>query len=232
MDTDAFEGHLRPRPSASRPLFGVTILVVEDSRYASEGLRLLSLRSGARIRRADSLTAARRHLAVYHPTVAIVDLGLPDGSGLDLLSELSATVPRIPVRLGLSGDEGAATAVRAAGADGFLAKPVESLASFQAAILEHLPRDLHPAGPRAISGDIVRPDELAFREDLAHAVKLLYLERPPVGYLRPFLRGVARAAGDDDLDILASEIPPSLTPIARQTLRRRLTARMDLLKAV
>jgi DNA-binding response OmpR family regulator len=68
-----------------QPLAGLTILAVEDSRFASEALRLMCLRSDARLRRADSLEQADRHLSVYRPDVVIVDLGLPDGNGADLI---------------------------------------------------------------------------------------------------------------------------------------------------
>ncbi|MDG1868398.1 MAG: response regulator, partial [Yoonia sp.] len=91
-------------PTARRPLLGLTVLVLEDSRFACEAVRLLCLRSGARIRRADSLEHARKHLTVYRPTVLIVDVGLPDGSGLDLINDLSSASPRIDVILGTSGD--------------------------------------------------------------------------------------------------------------------------------
>ena len=49
-------------PRIDRPLFGLTVLVVEDSKFACEAIRLLSLRSGARIRRADCLQSAQCHL--------------------------------------------------------------------------------------------------------------------------------------------------------------------------
>ena len=74
------------RPTAEHPLAGLTVLVVEDSRYACEAMRLLCQHSGARLRRADSLAAAARHLRVYRPDVLIVDLGLPDGPGEALIA--------------------------------------------------------------------------------------------------------------------------------------------------
>ncbi|MEL7345922.1 MAG: response regulator, partial [Pseudomonadota bacterium] len=76
-------------PTAEKPLLGQTLLVVEDSRFSCEAVRLLCLRSGARIRRADSIRSARRHLRTYRPSIILVDIGLPDGSGLDLIHELN-----------------------------------------------------------------------------------------------------------------------------------------------
>ena len=79
----------RHRPAA-RPFLGLRLLLVEDSRFAAEAVRLMCLKSGARLRRADSLAAAHRHLAAYVPAVTIVDLGLPDGPGESLIAELAA----------------------------------------------------------------------------------------------------------------------------------------------
>ena len=151
---DSPDGHpLGRTPTASLPLLGLTVLAVEDSRFASEALRLLCQRSGARLRRADSLAAARRHLRVYRPGCLIVDMGLPDGSGADLLAEAGAASPRVDILLAMSGDPGAEDAARAAGTDAFLAKPIVSLAAFQATILACMPPDRRPPGPRLAADD-------------------------------------------------------------------------------
>ena len=126
---------LTPTPTALRPLLGLTILVVEDSRYACYAMRLLCLRSGARIRRADCLRSARRHLQVYRSSVVIIDLGLPDGSGAELIHECANADPRIPAILGNSGDDMNEAVSLAADADGFLSKPLAALAEFQTSIL-------------------------------------------------------------------------------------------------
>ncbi|PSL21948.1 response regulator [Shimia abyssi] len=193
--------HPMTAPTAQRPLLGMTILVVEDSRFACEALRLMCLRSGARIRHADCLASARRHLQIYRPTVAIIDLGLPDGSGIDLIKELAQAAPRVDVILGMSGDDFADTAVDAAGADGFLAKPIASLAGFQQAILRHLPPERRPTGPRIVNDERISPDPVAYRDDLVHAADALQedSEENTIDYVTQFLGGIARSAQDTSL---------------------------------
>lgn len=224
----------KPRPTAQRPLLGLTVLVVEDSRFASEALRLLCLRSGARIRRADSIASAERHLTVYRPTVAIVDIGLPDGSGLDLIRQLDHARPRVTALLGTSGNEPdeAARAVEAAGGDGFLPKPLESLAAFQTHILGHLPVEMHPTRPRRADTSEVLPDALAYREDLSHAAALLGGEKPPVGYLRPFLIGIARVARDEVLEARVQGLAEDMNGRDLQELQAMLSERIARVEAV
>lgn len=195
-------------PTARRPLLGMTVLAIEDSRYASEALRLLCLRSGARIRRADSLEHARRHLAVYRPTVLMVDVGLPDGSGLELIESVARSTPRIDVILGISGDSNMRDAVITAGADGFLDKPISSLGAFQSAILEHLPQDRQPPGPRILNDEEVNPDLIAYHDDLTHVAHVLRGQEDDtsIDYVTQFLGGVARSARDDELDKAVREL--------------------------
>lgn len=224
-----------PIPSARRPFLGLTILVVEDSRYASEALRLLCLKSGARIRRADSLRTARRHLSVYRPTVLLVDLGLPDGCGGTLLQEAAAAQPPVPARLGMSADPSRAAEALAAGADGFLEKPIASLATFQAAVLERLPDRAPPACDEPPAEEL-RPDPAIYRDDLATAAEIIggEMEEAELDYLVQFLSGVARSAGDAPLrlatDALAQarrEGRPRRNDLARLAglVQERLTER-------
>ena len=199
------------QPTPTRPLLGLTILVVEDSRFACEAMRLLCLRSGARIRRADCLKSARRHLQTYRPSVIIVDLGLPDGSGVDLIAELTGAVPRVSVILGTSGDDFAETAAIAAGADGFLSKPVSSLAGFQHEVLSRLPQDRQPVGPRIITDEEIQPDHMAYQDDMAHVADVLndQNDEQVLDYVAQFVGGVARSAQDSVLADAAARLAQS-----------------------
>ncbi|MBM7068090.1 response regulator [Actibacterium sp. 188UL27-1] len=189
------------KPTSDRPLLGSTVLVVEDSRFACEAMRLLCLRSGARIRRADCLASAARHLKTYRPTAIIVDMGLPDGSGLDLIGELAHAESRVPVILGTSGDPEMEPVAREAGADGFLTKPITGLAPFQQAILEHLPPTSRPQGLRQVSTEEINPDPIALRDDLAHVADILSggSDDNTLDYVAQFLASLAYSATDDHL---------------------------------
>lgn len=221
-----------PQAAADRPLAGITVLAVEDSRLASEALRLMCHRSGARLRRADCLEVARRHLAVYRPTVALIDIGLPDGSGCDLIGALARARPRVPLILGCSGDSGLGPLALRAGADGFMAKPVESLHAFQTCIAKGLRRGAVPDSPDRAT---VIPDPLALRDDLHQAMRLLERDGAalPRDYIARFLHGIAVCTHDDALaraaltlrqvDAAAADTSDALPPL-RQFLRARLAA--------
>lgn len=196
-------------PPGSSPFAGLTALLVEDSRFASEGLRLMWRRGGGRFRRAETLALARMHWQTYRPDVVIVDLGLPDGRGEDLIRELASGTGdrgwgRPALILGLSGDPDGRDAAMAAGACAFLEKPLTSFAQLQLLIERHLPRAL---AARASEGEdgatqaAPATDGLGLRDDIILAHKLL---RQPVSdgtrrYIAGFLTGLARIAGDDDL---------------------------------
>jgi len=200
---------LQTSPTAARPLLGLTILVVEDSRYSCDALRLLCLRSGARIRRADCIASAHRHLQVYRPSVILVDVGLPDGSGIDLIAELAEVTPRINIILGLSGDDTMEKPALAAGADGFFAKPIENISTFQETILAHLPPERRPLGPRPLQDSIVRPDPVSYNDDLTHVASLINdasQNGRTLSYIAQFVTGVAKSARDEALENAGREL--------------------------
>jgi len=218
--------------SDQRPLRGLTVLVVEDSRFACDALRLLCQRSGARLRRAETLHAARAHLKVYRPDVVIVDLGLPDGRGESLIRNLALQVPRPAVILGSSGDPAGRAAALAAGAAGFLEKPIASLAAFQAALLHHLPDwATRVTAPTPPPGDPPPGDPLALRDDLARAADLIAAapDRSQRRYLTGFLAGLARSTHDAALEQAAAGLEDGAQGLAAVAglLSHRLARRAD-----
>lgn len=212
------------RPSPQRPLLGLMILVVDDSRFTCETLRLMCHRSGARIRRAESLASARRHLAAYRPSIAVIDVGLPDGSGLDLVAELADVEGRIDGIIVLSGDPLHQDDALNAGADVFLAKPIRSLEAFQKMILGHLPQNFGPE-PAATDHDEVDPDIIALRDDLTELADLLRSDGAEVrrDYVSAHLQGLGQSARDDELVRLAGLNVPEAE------LARLVETRRDLL---
>jgi CheY-like chemotaxis protein len=219
-------GFLMPTQANSSNLLlqGVTVLVVEDSRYACEALRLMCQRAGARLRRADTLQAARGHLRVYRPDVVIIDLGLPDGRGEALIRDLVLGQRRPMVILGTSGNPAGRGLALAAGADGFLDKPLESFASFCRTLRQHLPgMDEAP-----ISEAAIMPDPLALQDDLSHAATAL-AGQPDAAerrYVTGFLLGLAQHAHDAALASAAHDAGAASSSIGLDHLRRMVNLRL------
>ena len=208
MNEDLDDMHMVRTASPNRLMSGLTILVVEDSRFACDAIRLLGQRIGARVRRADTLRSARRHMQTYRPGVLICDLGLPDGSGLDFIAEVVRMPFRPPAVVAISGDADSAAAAVAAGADGFLLKPIERLAVFQSAVLGALTQAESGVVTLPTGEGAPAPDPLALRDDLNHAAEALSQAQGPgdVAYVARFLRGVARIAHDDPLERAADDL--------------------------
>lgn len=201
MNYPASSTHGVPTTPMLTPLTGHTVLLVEDSRFASEALRLMCHYSGGRLRRADTLRAAYRHLAVYRPDAVIVDLGLPDGSGLDLIADLARSHYRPARVVAISGMTDLRETALNAGADVFLPKPVASLTAFYTAFRTDdttAPPDAMPPADRAID---LRPDRLALRDDLHMAADLLTGRQTPesLSYATQFIDSIAIYLQDNAL---------------------------------
>ncbi|MGY6697318.1 MAG: response regulator [Roseinatronobacter sp.] len=204
------------------PQRGATLLLVEDSRVSCEAIRLMFRGAGGRLRRADCLETARQHLALYTPDAVIVDLGLPDGSGLDLIAELAEGNPRVGRIIALTGLPEMEAAAYAAGADVFIAKPIETVATLRAALTPTFfaPRDTSPMDARP------RLANSAIRDDLYLALDLLQQGDPDLrrGYALQFIEGIAHTLSDAPLHREVARVrsegkPTQLALMLRDRLR-------------
>src|SRR5688500_13041851 len=159
-----------------------SILVVDDDQTVRETLAEFFDSLGYVVRAAATATAGRQAAAEHAPDVVLVDLRLPDASGLTLLEALRADDPELGLIV-LTGHADVPTAVRAMqqGALDFLEKPVDlealGVAVDRAAELVRLRREVSVLrarrGDSAMDGDVVIADppslerliELAVRND-------------------------------------------------------------------
>ena len=103
-----------------------TVLIVEDDEATRFGLSRYLQRTGHTALTAGDLGEARRQAAARRCDAVLLDLGLPDGNGLDWIPELRREAPGIGVIV-VTGQGDVPTAVEAMrrGADNFLTKPLD-----------------------------------------------------------------------------------------------------------
>ena len=104
---------------------GKTILLVEDNpKVMRNNITVLKSR-GAAVLSAENLAGARSVLAGETPDAAVIDIMLPDGSGLDLLREIRAESALPVLLLTAKGESQDVVSGLSLGADDYLAKPYD-----------------------------------------------------------------------------------------------------------
>lgn len=189
-----------------------TILVVEDDLHIRRLLRSALARGGhdvieaATAREGLSLAAARK------PQIVLLDLGLPDRDGLELIQTLKAGAAVIVVSAREDTDE--KVAALDLGADDYIIKPFDTdelLARVRTALRHRRSTTAPAAGPIRFANVVIDLDHrrVTLAGEDVHVTPKEYdvlseLARKPdrvVGH-RAILRSVWGAAHEDDIDYL------------------------------
>jgi two-component system KDP operon response regulator KdpE len=133
------------------------VLIVEDDADIRRFVRMALQAEGHEAFEADTMQRGLIDAGTRKPDLIVLDLGLPDGDGVDLIRELR-TWSAVPVIvLSARSDEVHKIAALDAGADDYLIKPFgagELMARVRAQLRRHLQQT--PAGePRLSFGDVV-----------------------------------------------------------------------------
>lgn len=133
------------------------ILIVEDDRNLNQGLCQALKGEGRQLIACQDLGAARAQLLCGGVSLLLLDVNLPDGSGLDLLREVKEAAPDLPVLL-LTANDTDLDIVDGLeqGADDYITKPF-SLAVLRARVNTQLRRRA-----RAADRSVVRLDHFSF----------------------------------------------------------------------
>ncbi|OZC50265.1 MULTISPECIES: response regulator [Nocardiaceae] len=174
----------------------VRVLVVDDEPQIVRALRINLNVRGFEVVSAATGGEALRVAANFHPDIVILDLGLPDIDGIDVIAGLRGWT-EVPI-LVLSARTDSADTVEAldAGADDFVTKPFgmdELLARLRAALRR---------GPQTVADPVVETED--FTVDLAsktvvRAGESVHLTRTEWGVLELLVRNEGKLVSQKDI---------------------------------
>lgn len=152
---------------------GVTVLVVEDEPQMRRFIRASLSSHGYRVLEAERAQEAVMMLTGHNPEIVLLDLGLPDGDGIDLTREIRGW-SRVPlIVISARGREDDKVAALDAGADDYLTKPFgvnELLARMRVALRHAEPQGDGQSARSLMFGeltiDLVRREVLRGTEEL------------------------------------------------------------------
>ena len=199
------------------------LLVVEDEARIAEMLQAALGRAGFVVDTVGLVADAREALALTPYDAAILDLGLPDGSGLRLLAEVRARGNQVPVLVLTARDtlevrvEGLDT-----GADDYLVKPF-AMTELVARIKALLRRPGHALGTTLEAGNLAFD---TIGRDVRVAAHVLQLPRQELAILEHLMRRlgrvVPRAVLEEKLYGIDAEPESNAIPVHVHHLRRKL----------
>lgn len=103
----------------------INVLIVDDHPVVVEGLRKLFGESDRKFNCAFAYSVAEclKALTVFNPDIILLDINLPDGSGIDLCPKIRAQFPNVKIMaLSSFGDRSFVTRMLENGANGYLLK--------------------------------------------------------------------------------------------------------------
>lgn len=123
----AFAMASNPMPTLTEQFHGQSILVIDDDDLLRQQLARAFERRGLEVRTASNLETAEAVIREDSPELAVIDLKMPDGSGLQLVELLKEVDPATRAVV-LTGYGSIATAIDAVrlGATYFLQKPADA----------------------------------------------------------------------------------------------------------
>jgi CheY-like chemotaxis protein/anti-sigma regulatory factor (Ser/Thr protein kinase) len=124
METSLLEGPVF-LPNEAGTVANVSILLVEDHADSARVLRRILENAGYCVAHAETIAAARELAGKENFDVVISDLGLPDGSGLDLMRHLRENHGLTGIALSGFGTDDDRAASSAAGFAEHLTKPID-----------------------------------------------------------------------------------------------------------
>lgn len=105
--------------TATQPL----VLLVEDEPQMRRFLRVALEAEQYRVVEAVGAAEGVRHMAAHNPELVLLDLGLPDGDGVDVTRQIRGWSDKPIIVLSARGQDGDKIAALDAGADDYLTKP-------------------------------------------------------------------------------------------------------------
>lgn len=127
----------------------ITVLIIEDEKEIRRFLRTALESESLRVYDADTLQRGLIEAATRKPDLVILDLGLPDGDGIDFIRDFRQWSQTPVIVLSARSDEEAKIAALDAGADDYLSKPF-GIGELQARLRVALRRHASLAKPDAV----------------------------------------------------------------------------------